>query len=338
MRIGLITTKGGFSGSSGSGIFRYAHELYKNLAALQSQNFELGKVEIELNSRIDKIRMLAFFYRTAFFNDSSYDITHLMEPGIIYSKLFKRAEIITTVHDLAGHFNKWEFNSAKALGFYYLLKAAERLSLNSDYIIADSSQTKTEIAAIGYPRKRVFVVPLGIDGRFYKERPGIKNRIFTVGSVGELSATGNRRISDIVSHIESRDITINLWGRPNSRAHLNDKRINVMGFAPEKQLIKTYDTFHVFVCTTLYSGFELAIFEAQARGIPVVIYKNSKIPKEVRRYCLEAGDEAGMAGIIEHIKNNGYDEKHRKKAMEYARSFTWENTARKTLDVYEKVV
>ena len=45
-----------------------------------------------------------------------------------------------------------------------------------------------------------------------------------------------------------------------------------------------------------------------------------------------------MAQIIENIKENGYNEKSRKRATEYARSFTWEKCAMETLEVYKKVL
>jgi len=63
-----------------------------------------------------------------------------------------------------------------------------------------------------------------------------------------------------------------------------------------------------------------------------------KIPKEVRKYCFEAESPEHMAQIIEELKENGYNEKERKKAMEYARSFTWGRTAKKKLEVYKKVL
>ncbi len=45
-----------------------------------------------------------------------------------------------------------------------------------------------------------------------------------------------------------------------------------------------------------------------------------------------------MAQIIEDLKKNGYNEKLRRKATEYARSFTWERCARETLEVYKKIL
>jgi len=92
------------------------------------------------------------------------------------------------------------------------------------------------------------------------------------------------------------------------------------------------------VFPSLYEGFGQPILEAQSRGLPVIIYKYGKIPKEVRRYCFEAESPEHMAQIIENLKENGYNEKEQKKAMEYARSFTWEKTAKETLEVYKKVL
>ena len=103
-------------------------------------------------------------------------------------------------------------------------------------------------------------------------------------------------------------------------------------------LVNIYDSFNVFVFPSLYEGFGLPILEAQSRGLPVIIYKYGKIPKEVRKYCFEAESPEHMAQIIENIKENGYNEKLRKKATEYARSFTWEKCARETLEVYKKVL
>ena len=116
-----------------------------------------------------------------------------------------------------------------------------------------------------------------------------------------------------------------------------DNRISFKGFVPKDQMVKAYDSFDVYLHPVLYTGFEMEILEAQARGGPVIISKNAQVPKEVRRYCYEADDEGHMAQIIKELKDNGYDEKLRAKALDYAREFTWRKTAEETLKVYESV-
>ena len=111
-----------------------------------------------------------------------------------------------------------------------------------------------------------------------------------------------------------------------------------MGFAPENKIVKVYDSFDVLVHPTLYAGFELEIIEAQSRGIPVIICKFGIIPKEVRKYCFEAEDEAHAASIIEDLKENGYDKKKMNEAKEYAKRFTWSRCAKETLGVYDNIL
>jgi len=159
-----------------------------------------------------------------------------------------------------------------------------------------------------------------------------------------MSATKNVSFAIRAVKLLKGNLLFDIWGKQdrtyNELKELsgNDKRIRFMGFAPENKLVDIYDSFDVFVHPSLYEGFGLPILEAQSRGLPVIIYKYGKIPKEVRKYCFEAESPEHMAQIIEQLKENGYNEKERKKAMEYARSFTWEKVVRGTLEVYGKVL
>ena len=96
-------------------------------------------------------------------------------------------------------------------------------------------------------------------------------------------------------------------------------------------------SFNAFVFPSLHEGFGFPILEAQSRGLPVVIYKYGKIPKEVKKYCFEAEDDEHMAQIIENLKENGYNKRKKEKATEYARSFTWEKCAIETMKVYKEL-
>ena len=107
-----------------------------------------------------------------------------------------------------------------------------------------------------------------------------------------------------------------------------DERIKFIGFAPEEKIIEIYVSFDVFVFSSLYEDLCIPIIEAQSRGLPVIIYKHAKIPNEIRRFCLEAESPEHMTQIIEQLKANGYNEKERKKAMDYARSFAWKKNCK----------
>ena len=115
------------------------------------------------------------------------------------------------------------------------------------------------------------------------------------------------------------------------------KSVKLMGFASEDRIVEIYDSFDAFVFPSLYEGFGLPILEAQARGLPVVIYKKGKISEEVRRYCFEADNAVHMASIIDNLKQNGYESGMKRKATEYARSFTWAKCAQQTSEIYREL-
>ena len=143
--------------------------------------------------------------------------------------------------------------------------------------------------------------------------------------------------------IKSKNIFFDIWGKKEFEYEYlvrisKNKNINFKGFAPEKNLIDIYDSFNAFIFPSYHEGEGLPILEAQSRGLPVIIYKYGKTPKEVKKYCFEAESPEHMAQIINDLKENGYNKKLRKKATEYARSFTWERCARETFNIYQMVL
>jgi glycosyltransferase involved in cell wall biosynthesis len=218
------------------------------------------------------------------------------------------------------------------------------LTLKADYIISRSSLTKDDAVKLGFERKRIFVVGGAVDDRYRKAIPAKKRKgkEFVAGYIGAFRTRKNVAFAiRAFNEIDDKNIKFPLWGREAYEYEMlkgmsENKNIEFKGFAPEDRLVQIYDSFDAFVLPSLYEGLCLPVFEAQARGLPVIICKKGRIPEETRRYCFEAKDEHDMARIIEDLKKNGYNEKHRRKAMEYARSLTWEKTALDTIEVYRK--
>ena len=104
------------------------------------------------------------------------------------------------------------------------------------------------------------------------------------------------------------------------------------------RLVDTYDSFDALVMPSMYEGFGLGILEAQARGIPVIINSKGKVPRETSRYCMKADSPKGIAKLLWHLKDKGYDEHLRKTAMKYAKGFTWMRTAEETLKIYKALM
>jgi len=322
----------------------YTYNLYKNLINLDMQ---IATINIKISPILGKgISIMLDSIKRDF---SMYDIIHNLDLNPFFPLRKGKAITINTVHDIAFVLDK---NSIKEdihsirhiIWSNFVTKLGLYSTLNADYLIAVSTLTKEDLISLGYDRNRIFVVNHGIDERFLAPTRSYPNKKFIVGYLGVLAVRKNPRfLIEAFKALKDTNTELHVWGKPgySMQKIIQDankiKNIKFKGFAPEDKKVEIYDSFDVFVFPSLYEGFGIPIIEAQSRGLPVIIYKYGKIPKEVRRYCLEAESPEHMVQIIEDLKENGYNEKERKKAMEYARSFTWERTAKETLEAYRKL-
>ena len=369
MKVLMVGRKGYFDKGNeyGSGIPRYANELYKNL----KRYINIDYIEFASPSIIfpgfdvlsDLLQSEKFFGIHK--SNLGYNIIHNPDPGIRLSYKKKNNLVyITTVHDLIPILEPEIVNDIPRYGIlksrivnsllYHINEISVTLGnntikeniSNSDYLISNSTQTKRELINFGIESGKISVINLGIDKRFFKPIwQDKKINKFIIGHIGGGLIYRKNLIFaiDAIRQICDKNILFEIYGNISKYALMlketkPDERIKFMGFAPEEKIVEIYDSLDVFVFPSLYEGFGLPILEAQARGLPVIIYKYGKIPKEVRKYCFEAESPEHMAQIIEELRENGYNEKERKKAMEYARSFTWESTAKETFEVYRKVL
>ncbi len=349
-RVALLGMDTNFDRSSGYGVPSYMYELAHNFRKLAPRaGFDVSvEAYKRTESEFSDFMGMALGSRTRDYR--GFDIVHNLDVKPIYPANRGKALFVATAHDyqplLAPELDADMQNSLMArIRLHMQIRYSLKLTLKADYIIARSTLTKNDAAHLGFDRKRIFVVGGAVDDRYRKPVPQKeKKKDFVVGYIGAFRTRKNVSFAiDAFNKVNDNEIRFDLWGKPAyeyemlRQAAIN-QNISFKGFAPEEKLVQIYDSFDAFVLPSLYEGLCLPIFEAQARGLPVIICSEGKIPEETRKYCLEAESPHEMAMIIEHLKKNGYDEKQRKKAMTYARSLTWEQTAKDTLAVYKKIL
>ena len=215
--------------------------------------------------------------------------------------------------------------------------------------MCNSSQTLNTVAERFGPIKNIKVVSHGTNDVIIKAKiPKRKHhKKFVVGYIGALMKHKNviflLKAAEILKLEPEYKFVIygtgmdkNMLLKFKQSNHLDNVEFN--GYLKEDSKLKAYDNFDAFAFPSLYEGLAHPILEAQSRGLPVIIYKYGKIPKEIKKYCFKAESPEHITQIIENLKENGYNEKLRKKATTYARSFTWERCARETLEAYKKVL
>ena len=354
MNVAFVNPKINFNNFLGMGTQRYIFELWKNMS-LQSKKVGVKLRKISPGfSAPDLYSKISFTLLLPFEKLWEYDVVHAPTP-IVYMPPRGNAITLTTMTEFvkvapdspyALAMKAASSRTQKSISNYFsnmIYRSVKAQALSSDYLITISTLVKGEAIKEGFDKNKVFVVNIGIDERFNSTKKLHKNKKFTLGYLGGLNVRKNVSFAiNAFSKIKDRGIQFKIYGKGPETLRLKeqasgDSRIRFMGFAPEEQIVDIYDSFDAMVYPILYTGFEMEIIEAQARGIPVITYKEATIPTEVKKYCIEASDESEAAAIVEDIKENGYNIVRRKKAMEYARGFTWERCARETLAVYTKI-
>ena len=111
-------------------------------------------------------------------------------------------------------------------------------------------------------------------------------------------------------------------------------------FVPEEELIKLYNGAEILVFPSLYEGFGLPPLEAMACGVPVITSNAASLPEIVGDAGIQVdprSPEELCQTIIEVLTNHELREDMQRKGIERASSFSWEETARKTLRVYQEM-
>lgn len=339
---------------SGDGTTEYAYRLIKQISKRKGVKTDVicALEKSQKNNVSGLVYTFTLFKRKlGKINFDEYDIVHLTSQEIGFAaKLLKRAgfrgKIITTVHDTA-RFRDGLQKGVKQHVYNRLVRSSVRQAAQySDYLLFDSAITKKYFERRLDFGRSSSVVNLGIREAFRAAyaRKTLKKQ-FVVGYIGALASHKNVFfILDTASRLlYEQDIQFKIYGAgPEYKALLTYKKSNGLdnvtfcGFAKEASIVKTYDSFDVFIFPTLYEGFGLPILEAQARGLPVIVYRKGVVPSEVKRYSLLASNPGQAADIIKRLRRSKHAPRS-KKATAYARGFTWEKAANKTFSIYRKL-
>jgi len=117
--------------------------------------------------------------------------------------------------------------------------------------------------------------------------------------------------------------------------------IRFLGRVPRPLLPALYSGADVFAFPSLYEGFGLPPLEAMACGTPVVTTTAGAIPEVVGNAALTVspGSVRELRIAIEKVLANQFLRRHlRELGLNRAAQFSWQQTARRTADVYAEVL
>ncbi len=288
------------------------------------------------------------------------------EPDFVLPPTLRRTPTLLTVHDLT--FRR-DPNSALPKLRSYLDQVVPQSVQRATHVLADSAATKTDLVELfGAAPEKITVLPGGVDSRFapvddaerleaVRGKYGIGTAPFIL-SVGTLQPRKNyaqlirafARLRPLAAQEQAVEIS-NLklviaggkgWLYDEIFAEIKqqglEESVILPGFVDDEDLPALYSAASVFAYPSLYEGFGLPVLEAMACGTPVVTSNVSSLPEV-------AGDAAltvtptNLAALSGALLNALADDILRarmiSRGLARASQFTWENSARQLLAVYD---
>jgi alpha-1,3-rhamnosyl/mannosyltransferase len=227
----------------------------------------------------------------------------------------------------------------------------------ADRIIAVSQNTKNDIVEhLGVDTARIDVVPLAVGPPFGpRAAEDVDAAVASVGLVrdryllflGTMEPRKNLgRLLDALTLLKPDVGPLVLagadgWGnddlRPRIAALAASRRVRALGYVPEALRGPLIAGARAFVYPSLYEGFGLPPLEAMACGTPVITSRVSALPEVVGNAALliDPLDVDGLADALRRMwDDDALRADLRTRGLARARLYTWENTARLTLEVY----
>lgn len=274
--------------------------------------------------------------------------------------MFYRGKVVVTCNDLISIFFPENLPLASRL-FYSKWEPFSYRRAN--HIIAISEHTKKDIIALlKIPEKKITVIHLAASKKFKpikskKKLAEIQKKYKTSGDyLLHVSTIEPRKNLPFLVRAyalavrEGIDTKLVITGKKGwyydslfklvEDLQLQDKVI-FTGYVEDQDMPALYSGAKAFVFPSLYEGFGLPPLEAMACGTPVISSSTSSMPEVIGNagILISPKDERLWAkNIIKVLKDRGLALTMSGWGLRQAKKFSWEATAKKTIEVYQKVL
>jgi glycosyltransferase involved in cell wall biosynthesis len=370
MRIGIASE---WIGQGVGGPERYAFDLIENLLRVDAtSNYSLF-VTPSARGPLEPLSRDRAALRTSMLNSRWYYIpiglpwsvwrhpVDLLHATFTFAPWCPPKRIVLTVHDVTATAHPEYFKPLAGMRVRWLL---ERGLERACRILVPTEITRKELLEY-YPStdpQRIRVIPYGVTQEFPAPASGGEE-------VGEWARTLSPNFILYVGRFHVRknlELLIQAFARVKGRFRESVQlvlvgrdfwnRSRIMetiaslglegqvlcpGHVPDSTLEFLYRRASIFAYPSLHEGFGFPPLEAMARGVPVLASNVSAMPEVLGDAALLVDPfdpEAIAAGLLRLLEDRALKDELIRRGKERVRQFTWERTARETLEVYREVI
>jgi len=369
MRIGIDAH---MAEREGTGNCTYTQQLLKNLAEIDQRNEYVLYVtdrtqafysffKNRRNFTIKELTLKSTWFRTIFsLAKETYadaiDVLHVT----YFAPPWHQGKLVVTIHDLAIYHYPIHFGFLEKTRFKIWVPYSARRAAK---VITVSKFTKNDLAqTYCLPASNIEAVYNGVGENFRPVSQSSQREIILkkykisnpfIFALGRLNSRKNLNALILAFHHLSSSTPIPhsliIAGKNDYRSseigsfiqNLNlERKVKMVGYVPDEELPAFFSSAVCFVFPSVFEGFGLPVVEAMACGCPVISSNTSAIPEVIgdAGILINPYDTGEISqAIFKMISDDRLRSKLREKGLKRAKLFSWKETARRTLSVYESV-
>ena len=271
---------------------------------------------------------------------------------------------VVTIFDVNQMANGY-FGSLRRLKRFYSCQTTRLSVTKAHHILTISHQTKHELL-MRFPwldAQKVSVVYFGLNEIFQhhynqthvaqfrqKFHLGTDRFILYVGT--DRPHKNLKRLLEAYAHLKQqmavppRLLLVGSLDRDGPTGHMIralglDASVHILGYLSEEELPLAYQASEVFAYCSVSEGFGMPLLEAMASGVPIITSRVGAMAEIVGESAILV-DPGSVDSIAEGLYRALTSDEMRRQLIDRGltrvKQFSWEESARKTLDVYARVV
>lgn len=236
---------------------------------------------------------------------------------------------------------------------FFLAPLIRRIWWAADSVVAKSAREIEMIQAVD-PAVDCLLIPNGVDAsRFKPIHPAPDDGPLKLLCVGRLiERKGQRHLIEVIKRLSDAtlDVELDLVGEGDARPAIEAQvarlglgdRVCFSGYVPREKIAEHYAAAHVFVLPSYNEGMSVALLEAMAAGLAVVVTPtggtSELIEPEINGLVFDWGDVETLASHLRRLaQDRSVVRRMGQAARQRASEFSWDRAALRYVEIFRSL-